>query len=155
MDFNKLFDALREQGVVEVSLSFKLGEKRVSLEIPPEKEQEQQVSVQLEKDNVPESKINKLELWGNELRKTHQNYYSIAELTKMCELSHTRMWNIVKEADCPSIKFHRTNYYDIETLWLKRSDHEHDVLVNDGHRRGGTKFVCSSLYKHIKPVTAK
>ena len=142
MDFNKLFDALREQGVVEVSLSFKLGEKKVSLEIPPEKESEQN-------DDSEHIEDTKLDLWGKEIRKTHPNYYSLTELEKICGLSRSRIWTIVKESECPSIRFHRSKYYDLETLWLKRSDHEHDVLVNDGHRRGETKFICDTLYKHI------
>ena len=138
MDFNKLIEDLKAAGVTKFSLSFEFGEKKVEID-------NNTVDLEEAEDKPKEHKHDS----GDELRKTKPNYYSEQELANICKISQSRINGIIREAEVPFVKVGRTKFYDIEVLWLKRSDHEQDVLVNDGHRRGGTKFICDILYKHI------
>ena len=143
MDLNKLFEEIKSAGVSEITINIKFNGKEIKVS-----SNEQTAPEQPEEKPAEETKPKTPD--GDKVRQDKPNYYSEKEIAAMCCISTAQVNRLLHEAECPFVKLGRTKYYDIESLWAKRIEHEDDVLKNDGHRRGGTKFICGILYKHVK-----
>lgn len=151
IDWNVFVEQLRAAGVSEISLKF-FGNGKIKEKHSFSNEERGVGSIQSEalENQERNSEVQKRAKELEQFRSENKNFFTFEEVARAAGCTVSHMSVLAKEYRVDFKKFGKKFLIDVEDFYIKRSDFETNVLMKDGHYKGGVKFIAESVRRLIE-----
>lgn len=139
IDWNVFVEQLRAAGVSEISLKF-FGNGKIKEKRSRANEERGVGSIQSEarwKNRKRNSEAQKRAKELEQFRSENKNFFTFEEVARAAGCTVSYLSVLAKEYRVDFRKFGKKFLIDVKDFYIKRSDFETNVLLKDGHYKGG------------------
>lgn len=146
IDWNVFVEQLRAAGVSEITLKF-FGDGKIKEKHSRANEERGVDSIQSgalgnrKRNAEAQKRAKELE----QFRSENKNFFTFEEVARASGCTVSYLSVLAKEYRVDFKKFGKKFLIDVEDFYIKRSDFETNVLMKDGHYKGGVKFIAESV----------